>query len=89
MEMVSKSNLPKYYFDLKEYKKALDKNDVPWTPAVSLVRGLCKSIDIIKEEGIENVFVRHAKLANATRMAVKALDLELLSISPSNAVTAI
>jgi aspartate aminotransferase-like enzyme len=89
MDMVVKSNLPKYYFDLKAYKKSLDKNDVPWTPAVSLVRGLCKSIDIIKEEGLDNVLVRHARLANATRDAVKGLGLELFSASPSNAVTAV
>lgn len=89
MDMASKSNLPKYYFDFKEYKKSLDKNDVPWTPAVSLVRGLCKAVDIIKEEGIENVLARHARLANATREAVKALGLELFSTSPSNAVTAV
>lgn len=89
MDMVPKSGLPKFYFDLKEYKKALEKADVPWTPAVSLVRGLCKSVDIIREEGLENVLARHAKLANATREAVKALDLKLFSESPSNAVTAI
>jgi aspartate aminotransferase-like enzyme len=89
MAMVSKSNLPKYYFDLKAYKKSLDKNDVPWTPAVGLVRGLCKSIDMIKEEGIENVLARHARLANATREAAKGLGLELLSESPANAVTAV
>ena len=88
MDMVPKSNLPKYYFDLKAYKKSLDKDDVPWTPAISLVRGLCKSIDIIKEEGIENVLARHARLANATKGAVEALGLELFSANPSNAVTA-
>ena len=89
MDMIPKSKLPKYYFDLKAYKKSLDKDDVPWTPAVGLVRGLCKSIDIIKEEGIENVLARHARLANATREAVKGLGLELFSASPSNAVTAV
>jgi aspartate aminotransferase-like enzyme len=89
MDMVLKSNLPKYYFDLKAYKKSLDKDDVPWTPAVSLVRGLCKSIDMIREEGIDNVLRRHARLADATREAVKALGLELFSTSPANAVTAV
>lgn len=89
MDMVAKSDLPKYYFDLKAYKKSLDKNDVPWTPAVSLVRGLCKAVDMLKEEGIDNVLARHAKLANATRAAVKALGLELFSTSPSDAVTAV
>jgi len=87
MDMVAKSNLPKFYFDIKEYKNALDKDDVPWTPGVSLVRGLCKTMDIIKEEGIDNVIARHARLANATREAVKALGLKVYSSSPSNAVT--
>jgi aspartate aminotransferase-like enzyme len=87
MAMVAKSNLPKFYFDIKEYKKALDKDDVPWTPPVSLVRGLCKAIDIIQGEGIDNVIARHARLANATREAVKAIGLKLYSKSPSNAVT--
>lgn len=89
MDMVQKSKLPKYYFDFKSYKKSLDKNDVPWTPAVGLVRGLCKSMDMIKTEGIENVLARHARLANATRAAAKALGLELFSVSPANSVTAI
>jgi len=87
MAMVAKSNLPKFYFDIKEFKKALDKDDVPWTPPVSLVRGLCKAVDIIREEGIDNVIARHARLANATREAAKALGLKLYSTSPSNAVT--
>jgi len=89
MDRVAKSDIPKYYFDLKAYKKSLDKNDVPWTPAVGLVRGLCKAIDIIKEEGMENVLARHARLAKATRAAVAALGLEIFSSSPSNAVTAV
>ena len=87
MAMAAKSNLPKFYFDIKEFKKALDKDDVPWTPPVSLVRGLCKAVDMIKEEGIDNVIARHARLANATREAAKALGLKLYSTSPSNAVT--
>ncbi|MBN1871123.1 MAG: alanine--glyoxylate aminotransferase family protein [Candidatus Omnitrophica bacterium] len=88
-DMMSKSDLPKYYFDLKAYKKSLDKNDVPWTPAVGLVRGLCKSMDMIKAEGIDNVLARHLRLAEATRDAVENLGLDLFSSSPSNAVTAV
>jgi len=89
LERTAASNLPKYYFDLKAYKKSLDKDDVPWTPAVGLVRGLCKSIDMIKEEGLENVLARHRRLAEATRAAVKGLGLGLFSSHPSNAVTAV
>ncbi|PIU41841.1 MAG: aminotransferase [Candidatus Omnitrophica bacterium CG07_land_8_20_14_0_80_42_15] len=83
------STLPKYYFDLKKAKKALDKTDTPFTPAVSLVIGLREALRMIKEETAEKMFARHKKLADATRESVKALGLELFSKSPSNAVTAV
>jgi len=88
IELVEKSTLPKYYFNLKKALKTLEKDDTPWTPAVSLVIGLRKSLQMIKEEGIENVYARHAKMSEATREACKAMGLTLLSSSPSNAVTA-
>ncbi|MFH1406989.1 MAG: alanine--glyoxylate aminotransferase family protein [Candidatus Omnitrophota bacterium] len=89
-KLVEQSKLPKYYFDFKQAKKALDKNDTPFTPAVSLVIGLCETLKIIKQEGLENVWKRHERLANAMRQAVKALGLELFAKSASsNAVTAV
>ncbi len=84
-----KSDLPNYYFDLKAAKKALDKNDTPWTPAVTLFIGLEKALEMLREEGIENVWARHQKLADAIRSGCKALGLKLLSSSPSNALTAV
>ncbi len=84
-----KSDLPNYYFDLKAAKKALDKNDTPWTPAVTLFIGLEKALKMLREEGIENVWARHQKLADAIRSGCKALGLKLLSSSPSNALTAV
>ena len=52
--------------------------------------GLREALKMFKEEGLENCFKRHAKLAQATREAAKALGLELLApASPSNALTAI
>jgi len=89
MKLAETATIPSFYFDLKRYKKSLDKNDVPWTPAISLVVGLQKVLKMIKDEGIENVWARHAKLAKATRQAMKALGLELLAQSPSNAVTSV
>jgi aspartate aminotransferase-like enzyme len=87
---VEKSNLPKFYFNLKEELTAAQKNQSQFTPAISLVVGLRESLRMFKEEGLENVFKRHAKLARATREAVKALGLELLAPkSPSDALTAI
>lgn len=83
------SKLPSFYFDLLKYKKSMEKIDVPWTPAISLVVGLQKVLGKLEEEGMENVWARHEKLAVATRAAMKAIGLELLSVSPSNAVTAV
>jgi len=84
-----KSNLPKFYFDLRKEKKSHLKNQTSYTPAVSLIMGLDRVLTRMKEEGLENVIARHSKLAEATREAMKALGLELLADSPSNAVTAI
>jgi aspartate aminotransferase-like enzyme len=85
-----KSNLPKFYFNLKEELAVAQKNQSQFTPAISLVVGLREALKMFKEEGLENVFKRHEKLAQATREAVKALGLELLApTAPSNALTAV
>lgn len=87
---VEKSTLPKYYFDFKNELKNAQKNQSQFTPAISLVVGLREALQLIREEGLQNVFKRHEKLARATREAAKALGLELLAPeSPSNALTAI
>jgi aspartate aminotransferase-like enzyme len=84
---VEGSKLPKYYYNLKKYKKALEENDTPFTSAVSLFIGLQRSLEIILSEGMDAVLARHARMARATREAVTALGLKVYSSSPSNAVT--
>jgi len=87
-ERVKQSKSPKYYFDFLAYKKALDKTDTPYTPAITLMIGLVQALKMIKEETIEAVWARHEKLARATRAAVVAMGLELFAPSaPSAAVT--
>ena len=83
------SALPRYYWDFKKAKKAQEKNQTPYTPAVSLICALRESLKLLKEEGWENVLARHAKLAQATRKAVLALGLKVFSKVPSNVATAI
>jgi aspartate aminotransferase-like enzyme len=83
------SKLPRFYFDLARERKNLAKNQTAWTPAISLIQGLQEALRMIQEEGLQNVFKRHDLLARATRNAVAALGLELLSNAPSNAVTAV
>ncbi len=74
-----------FYFDiLGEIEAKAGK----FTPAVSLVIGLNTSLKMILEEGLDNVFKRHETLAKATREAVVALGLELLSKRPANSLTA-
>ena len=87
---VERSNMPKFYFDFKKELKSAKKNQSSYTPGISLFVGLRESLKMIREEGLEAVFRRHQRLAEATRAAVKALGLELYAPdSPSNAVTAV
>jgi aspartate aminotransferase-like enzyme len=80
---------PAFYLDLKAYRKSLAKNDTPYTPAVSLIRGLKVSLDIIHQIGIETVWARTALLAKATRAAAGALGMKVFSRQPSDSVTGI
>jgi aspartate aminotransferase-like enzyme len=89
-KLVERSDLPKYYFDFKKELKNTKKNQSSYTPAISLFVGLRETLHMIREEGLETIFRRHEKLAEATRRAVKALGLKLFAPdSPSNAVTAV
>ena len=88
---IEKSNLPKFYLDLRAYKKSLKANSNPFTPAVNLVFALEESLNMMREEGLENIFNRHKKHRLAIANSMKALNLKLFadyeSLSP--AVTAI
>jgi aspartate aminotransferase-like enzyme len=89
-KLAESSRLPKYYFDLKKERKSQAKNQSAYTPAISLVIALREALNLIEQEGLEQVFKRHHRLAEATRAAVGALGLELLAPqSPSPALTAV
>lgn len=87
IEKMESSTLPKFYFDLRKAVKSWQANDTPWTPAVSLVIGVDAALQMLKAEGIENIWKRHERLANAIRCGVTALGLKLFSDSASYAVT--
>ncbi|MCM8776441.1 MAG: aminotransferase class V-fold PLP-dependent enzyme, partial [Candidatus Omnitrophica bacterium] len=78
----------KYYLNLKAYEKSLRESDTPWTPAISLVVGLQKVLDLIEAEGFENVLKRAAQLGEFTRQNFRRLGLELFSKAPSSTVSA-
>ena len=86
---IGRSKMPKFYFDLGRALRSREGSDTPWTPAVSLVLGADASLAMIREEGIENIWLRHERLARGLRAGIGALGLALFSDSPSNAVTAV
>jgi aspartate aminotransferase-like enzyme len=67
----------RYYFDWVKTAKSQRKSNSPFTPAVPLFQALDVALDLIAEEGLDNVFARHALLARATRAGAAALGLEL------------
>jgi aspartate aminotransferase-like enzyme len=86
VETVSQPNL---YLSLAHYLKSLADNDVPWTPAVSLVRGLNVALKMILGQGLENVFKSTHAYASAVRHAAVAMGLKVFSSSPVDSVTGI
>jgi len=90
-ELVKKSASPKYYFNLTAARKAAEKTDTPFTPAIGLIIALNESLRLIKEAGLEKLFAHYAKLARGTREAAEAMGLSLFTDQSclSNVVTAI
>ena len=80
---------PRYYFDLRAYKKSLADDDTPYTSSVSLVVALDEALKLILAEGVEAFLARSALLANATRAPIHAMGLQLFAKRPSNGVTAV
>ncbi len=86
------ATMPKFYFDLEEAKKTLERGQTPFTPNVAAMYGLSLGLDKILEEGLEGVFGRHASIGQMTRDRVRDLGLELLVSDEryaSNTVTAV
>ena len=82
----------RYYFDFSQMSAANVGGWFPYTPAMTLLRGLRESVNMLLEEGMENVYKRHARYASSVRAAVSAWGLELCAKDEalySDTVTAI
>jgi aspartate aminotransferase-like enzyme len=75
----AEATLPRYYLDWERTRKAQDKLDSAFTPAVSLVVALDVALARLLEEGLEAAFARHVRLGRACRAGIKAMGLELFS----------
>ncbi len=79
---------PRFYWDWSAMKKAYERPDpeTPYTPAVHLYMGLAAAIRLLREEGLDGAFARHAILSKAVKAGVQALGLELFGEDPERAV---
>jgi alanine-glyoxylate transaminase/serine-glyoxylate transaminase/serine-pyruvate transaminase len=76
------SRLPRSYWDWHDMLKSNETGFFPYTPSTNLLFGLKEALAMLDEEGLDNVFARHERLAAATRAAVRAWDLEILCQQP-------
>ena len=88
----SSARMPKSYWDWQAIITANQTGFFPYTPATNLLFGLREALQMIQEEGMENVIVRHNRFGEAARRAVRTWGLEVNCLNPqecSNAVTAV
>ena len=92
LEAYKNAKMTKHYWDWQAMIDANKTGYYPYTPATTLIYGLEEALDMLAEEGLDNVFARHARLAEATRLTVQAWGLEILCKNPkeySNTLTTV
>ena len=92
MATVEAATLPRTFFDVRDMAKGYASSAYPYTPTVGLLNGLNQACGMLLDEGLENVFARHNRIASGVRAAVSAWGLELCAASPdiySDTVSAI
>lgn len=80
-------NARSFYFDLKKARKSLEANDTPYTPAHTLIRAMRVSLKKILAEGMEALWARQTRYAQAARAAFQAMNLEIFPSQPNIALT--
>ena len=76
-EVFEQCKHPNFYFNWAAYRKSVRAASTPFTPAVNLFVALRTALKMLKAEGYENIYARHAKLAKALRKAIRAMNLKL------------
>lgn len=76
------AKLPRTFFDLRDMQAGYAKSGYPYTPAVGLMNGLKQACDMLLDEGLDNVFARHRRIAEGVRAAVGAWGLSLCAKEP-------
>jgi alanine-glyoxylate transaminase/serine-glyoxylate transaminase/serine-pyruvate transaminase len=82
LEASTSSRLPRSYWDWEAMIRDNKMGFFPYTPATNLLYGLREALRMLLEEGLDRVFARHLRHAEATRRAVRAWGLEILCLNP-------
>jgi len=87
----TRAKMPRFYWDFAKAKSYLEREQTPWTPAITTVFALSVSLEMMLREGLPNIIARHARVAKAARDGVESLGLALFAEESyaSNTVTAI
>ena len=78
------STLPKSFWSWDDMLTMNKQGFFPYTPATNMLQGLAVAVDMLHEEGLDNVFARHERHAEATRRAIRAWGLEILCREPKH-----
>jgi alanine-glyoxylate transaminase/serine-glyoxylate transaminase/serine-pyruvate transaminase len=92
IEAAATNKSQRYFYDWRPVIRDMQQGFFPYTPATLLLFGMREALRMLFEEGLDEVFARHARLAEATRQAVRAWGLPLLATDParaSNSLTAV
>ncbi len=77
--------MPRFFWDFRKAIASAEKSETPFTPAVSLIAGLCEALEMIHEEGLPQVLARHCHMATALRAGCAQLGLS--SFGQANALS--
>ena len=89
---IETATLPRAFFDFRDMLKSYAAGGYPYTPAVGLIAGLARAIELLEDEGLEAVYARHHRLAEGVRRAVTAWGMRPCAAAPelcSDTVTAV
>jgi alanine-glyoxylate transaminase/serine-glyoxylate transaminase/serine-pyruvate transaminase len=89
---MDKATLPRAFFDFRDMLRSTAAGGYPYTPAVGLIAGLARSIEMLEDEGLANVYARHTRIAEGVRRAVAAWGMRPCAVTPdlySDTVTAV
>ncbi|MBO8170651.1 MAG: alanine--glyoxylate aminotransferase family protein [Bacillaceae bacterium] len=78
-KVIEENPAPSFYLSLEAYRKNYEKGMTPYTPAISLIYGAQEVLNMMEEEGLDDIFKRHELMKKMTRAGIRALGIPLLA----------